>query len=67
MLRSVGLVRATAPAVRVGPVRPIVTSAVSLAPGKQAAPKKKVSVRRGAPTGERRTGGRRKGGVDVRI
>lgn len=52
---------------RVGPVRPIVTSAVSLAPGKQAAPKKKVSVRRGAPTGERRTGGRRKGGVDVRI
>ena len=52
---------------RVGwaPLRTFATTAAARAAPKPAAPKKKVSVRRGQLTGERRTGGLRRGGVDT--
>ena len=45
---------------------PLSTSATQYS-AKAAAPKKKVAVRKGAGAQQRSTGGRRKGGVDVRV
>ncbi|WFD32459.1 hypothetical protein MSPP1_003507 [Malassezia sp. CBS 17886] len=68
-VRAFGILRAavvpaSAPvAQRVPAARPISTT--ECVGAKQAAPKKKVSQRRGGLTGMRKTGGRRKGGVDT--
>ncbi|WFD35733.1 hypothetical protein MCUN1_002594 [Malassezia cuniculi] len=64
VVRAMGIVSAARAALARAPAVSFSTSAPIEAAARKAAPKKRVAVRKGGMSGPRRTGGRRKGGVD---